>query len=84
MRALALAALVLAAIAPNAWAASFFRLDGATAGEQAGVSVSGAGDVNNDGLADVIDVNATAATTSRSLRPAIKASKTNTRAAPRT
>ncbi len=54
MRALVLAAVALAAIAPNASAASFLRLDGATAGEQAGVSVAGAGDVNGDGRRDLI------------------------------
>ncbi|MBY0335615.1 MAG: FG-GAP-like repeat-containing protein [Acetobacteraceae bacterium] len=31
-----------------------FRIDGATAGEQAGFSVASAGDVNGDGLADLI------------------------------
>ena len=50
----ALAAVVLAVSAPNASAASFLRLDGATAGEQAGVSVVGAGDVNGDGRRDLI------------------------------
>jgi hypothetical protein len=50
----ALAAVVLAATAPNASAASFLRLDGATAGDQAGVSVAGAGDINGDGHRDLI------------------------------
>src|ERR1043165_2179931 len=50
-----LAGIALAlALAPNASAASFLRLDGATAGEQAGVSVAGAGDVNGDGRSDLI------------------------------
>src|SRR5690349_2269892 len=54
VRALFLAAAALAATAPNASAVSFLRLDGATAGEQAGVSVAGAGDVNGDGRRDLI------------------------------
>jgi len=54
MRAWVLAAIALAATAPNASAASFMRLDGATAGEQAGASVAGAGDVNGDGHRDLI------------------------------
>ena len=54
MRALVLAAVALAAAAPNASAASFLRLDGATAGDQAGFSVAGAGDFNGDGRRDLI------------------------------
>ena len=54
MRALLVAAIALAAIAPNASAASFLRLDGATAGDQAGASVAGAGDINGDGRRDLI------------------------------
>src|SRR5690348_11576747 len=54
VRALFLAAAALAATAPNASAVSFLRLDGATAGEQAGVSLAGAGDVNGDGRRDLI------------------------------
>jgi hypothetical protein len=54
LRMLVLAVLALAAIAPNVSAASFLRLDGATAGEQAGASVAGAGDVNGDGRRDLI------------------------------
>jgi hypothetical protein len=49
-----LAGIALAASAPNASAASFLRVDGATAGEQAGVSVAGAGDVNGDARRDLI------------------------------
>lgn len=54
MCAVALAPVVLAIAAPNASAASFLRLDGATPGEQAGVSVAGAGDINGDGRRDLI------------------------------
>jgi hypothetical protein len=54
MRYLALAVLVLLAGAAPASGASFLRLDGATAGEEAGVSVAGAGDVNGDGQRDLI------------------------------
>jgi hypothetical protein len=53
-RTLALAAVALAATAPNASATSFLRLDGAAAGEQAGASVAGAGDLNGDGRRDLI------------------------------
>ncbi len=52
--ALPLALTLLLAAAPPASAASFLRLDGATAGEEAGVSVAGAGDVNGDGRRDLI------------------------------
>ncbi len=54
MRAALLAALVFLAAAQSAAASSFLRLDGATAGELAGASVAGAGDVNGDGRRDLI------------------------------
>ncbi len=51
---LALAVALVLAVAQPASAASFLRLDGATAGEEAGFSIAGAGDVNGDGRRDLI------------------------------